>query len=142
MKRPRHQVDLSSLQASCEANYWRLLRLLPAAPGVSRVVDAEQSGQRSRLVLEVLERCPYTTRVRLQSEQSHWFCTLPMEVCLYHDAGMAEVVPAAGRRQYEGRYAYPNRQMLQPDEKLQQNRFLGEWLGFYLSHGLAAESIW
>jgi hypothetical protein len=48
------------------------------------------------LVLEVLESCPYTTT--LQVSQEHCLTWLPvpkMEVRVYHDARMAEVIRAS-----------------------------------------------
>ncbi len=58
-----------------------------------------------------------------------------MRVHLYHDVRMAEVTDFQRQRHFHGRYRYPNAQMHQPDEKLQLNRFLGEWLEHGLAHG-------
>ncbi len=48
---------------------------------------------------------------------------------------MAEVTDFQRERHFSGRYRYPNVRMHQPDEKLQINRFLGEWLAHGLAHG-------
>lgn len=51
-----------------------------------------------------------------------------LEVQVYHDARMAEVVSAEHTRRLRSIYPYPNEAMHQPDEKAQLNLFLGEWL--------------
>jgi len=94
------------------------------------------------LVLEVLESCPYTTT--LQVSQEHCLTWLPvpkMEVRVYHDARMAEVIRAENARRFRGIYHYPNAQMHQPDEKNQLNLFLGEWLGHCLACGHELEPV-
>lgn len=65
----------------------------------------------------------------------------PMVVRLYHDARSAEILDLEGRGQLDGRYAYPNRNMHQPDEKAQQNRFLAEFLGISLELGVAVPTL-
>jgi uncharacterized protein YqiB (DUF1249 family) len=47
---------------------------------------------------------------------------------MYHDARLAEVVSCDGLRNIVPKNVYPNRNMLQRDEKAQWNRFLEEWL--------------
>jgi len=64
-----------------------------------------------------------------------------LEVRVYHDARMAEVVSAGASRHLLGRYPYPNQAMYQPDEKSQLNLFLGEWLSHCLACGHEAEPI-
>ena len=41
----------------------------------------------------------------------------------------------------KGRYDYPNERMMQPDEKLQQNIMLGQWLAYALTDGLVATPL-
>jgi uncharacterized protein YqiB (DUF1249 family) len=65
----------------------------------------------------------------------------PMVVRLYHDARSAEILDLEGRGQLDGLYAYPNRNMHQPDEKAQQNRFLAEFLGISLELGVAVPTL-
>lgn len=144
LKKPRYRIDLSHLQAICEANYLRLLRLMPAMAVQDElriVVDADD-GQHQMLVMRVLERCRYTTTLQVRHERRHeWLAPPSMEVRLYHDANMAEVVAAYNRRRFKGVYPYPNEQMLQPDEKYQLNSFLGEWLGYCQQYGQSAHPI-
>lgn len=144
VRKPRYRVDLSHLQAVCEANYLRLCRMMPGMSvqdEVSIIVDADD-GQQQRLIMRVLERCRYTTTLQLIHERRQdWLAPPSMEIRLYHDAGMAEVVAAYNRRRFRGVYPYPNEQMLQPDEKTQLNTFLGEWLGYCQRHGQSAHPV-
>lgn len=136
-----YKVDLSALHAQCEANYVRILRLFP---------DYESSNQRrfavgqEQLNLEVLERSRYTTVFRFQSwsrnvspeaPSRRWLQPLRLDLRAYHDAAMLEVIAFQSSGRTEGRYSYPNRHMLQPDEKKQQNRFLADWLEHCLLNG-------
>ena len=142
--KPRYRVDLVSLQAVCEANFARLSQLMPdmASQDERRILlDVPDVGQQS-LVMRVLERCPYTTSLQLRHERRHdWLAPPSMEVRLYRDVNMAEVVAAYNRRRFRGVYPYPNEQMLQPDEKYQLNHFLGEWLGYCQRHGLSSQTL-
>lgn len=141
--KPRYRVDLSSLQAVCEANFYRLRQLMPdmALKDECHIL-LSAGGEQQRLVMQVLERCPYTTTLRLRHEQRHEWLTPPsMEVRLYHDARMAEVTVVHNRRRFQSVYPYPNEQMLQPDEKFQLNQFLGEWLGYCHRHGQSPQPV-
>lgn len=145
MVRERYRVDLVDLQATCEANYARLLRLLPDMRGSSagrRVALSQGERLLGVLALDVLEICPYTTTVRVQQEHAlPWLPSPQLEVRVYHDARMAEVVGAQQARRFQGRYPYPNAAMYQPDEKSQLNLFLGEWLSHCLSCGHELEPV-
>lgn len=137
--RDRYRVDLAGLQAVCESNYARLLRLLPAMrDGASERRVALSQGERlvGVLVLEVLENCPYTSTLRVRQEYAlPWLPSPQMEVRVYHDARMAEVTGAENARRFRSIYPYPNAAMHQPDEKSQLNLFLGEWLSHCLACG-------
>lgn len=137
--RERYHVDLSALQATCEANYLRLMKLLPqmrSAESVRQVTLQAEGRFLGALVLEVLENNPYTSTLRIQQTQTLEWLTQPcMEVRVYHDARMAEVISAQNARHFRGLYAYPNPAMHQPDEKAQLNLFLGEWLSHCLACG-------
>ncbi|MFN3579928.1 MAG: DUF1249 domain-containing protein [Pseudomonas sp.] len=142
--KPRYRVDLVALQATCEANYWRLLKLMPDMHEQSeRFLRVEaDDGQAQSLLIRVLERCRYTSTLQLVHQRQHqWLQPPSMEVRIYHDAGMAEVVAAYNKRRFRGVYPYPNEQMLQPDEKYQLNHFLGEWLGYCQRYGQSAHPV-
>lgn len=139
VQRSAYVADLRSLQSECSINYLRLIRLLgdPEA-GESREIELISEGRwLGVLCLTLLERAPYTSMVRVtQSGVLDSLIEAPrMRVHLYHDVRMAEVTDFQRQRHFDGRYRYPNARMRQPDEKLQLNRFLGEWLEHGLAHG-------
>ncbi|TIH09990.1 DUF1249 domain-containing protein [Pseudomonas leptonychotis] len=143
--RERYRVDLVELQAACEANYARLMQLLPAMrEGAAPRRVALSQGERllGVLALEVLESCPYTSTLSVRQEHSlAWLPVPQMEVRVYHDARMAEVIGAQSARRFRGIYPYPNAAMHQPDEKTQLNLFLGEWLSHCLACGHELEPV-
>lgn len=92
----------------------------------------------SEVRIQVLERSPYTTHIRLtQLPQAPWSKKPSLTVRMYHDARSAEVVEYQHARHFRAVYDYPNQYMRQPDEKVQVNRFLGEFLALCLEHGVA-----
>lgn len=64
-----------------------------------------------------------------------------LDIRLYHDAQLAEVVSSRGCRQFAARLEYPNQQMHQRDEKAQLNQFLGELIGFCLVKGRVSYNV-
>ncbi|MBT8146491.1 MAG: DUF1249 domain-containing protein, partial [Gammaproteobacteria bacterium] len=58
-----------------------------------------------------------------------------MQVRVYHDACTAEVMSYQNHRNFQPHYSQPNPLMYQRDEKIQVNRFLGEWLTHCLRAG-------
>ena len=145
LTRERYRVDLLELQAACEANYLRLMRLLPEMrnrPDTRRIAMSQGDRLLGVLVLTVTESCPYTTTVQIsQQDCLPWLPVPQLDVRVYHDARMAEVIGAENARRFRGIYSYPNAQMHQPDEKNQLNLFLGEWLGHCLACGHELESV-
>ncbi len=141
----RYRVDLLGLQSVCEANYHRLLRLLPqmrSGAGERRVGLSHGERMLGVLSLAVVESCPYTTTLEVRQEGgSPWLPAPTLLVRVYHDARMAEVMEPSGPRALLGRYFYPNPDMRQPDEKTQLNLFLGEWLSHCLACGHELEPV-
>ncbi len=136
-------MDLPAHMAECDANYLRLTKLFPKmALADTGAIALEWNGQRLTVRMEVIERSPYTTLIRLsQHPDAPWSHRARMTVRLYHDARSAEVVEYQGKKHFlRAVYDYPNTDMRQPDEKAQINRFLGEYLAHCLSHGVAAEA--
>ena len=136
----RYRMDLPAHMAECDANYLRLMKLFPDLRSQdTAVMGVEFHGMSLKVRMQVLERGPYTTLIRLsQHPQVPWNQGASLSVRLYHDARSAEVVEYQGRRHFlRAVYDYPNRDMRQPDEKAQINRFLGEYLAMCLMHGVA-----
>ncbi len=139
MKRKRYSIDLPAHMAECDANYLRIMKLFPNLRendvSVFGVMIADQTAEVS---IAVLERSPYTTLIKLrQLPEAPWGASPMMTVRLYHDARNAEVVEYQRARHFKAVYAYPNDSMRQRDEKVQVNRFLGEFLSYCLTHGVA-----
>lgn len=133
-------MDLPAHMAECDANYLRLAKLFPALKDVqSAAIGLDINGSRLEVRLDVLERGPYTTLVRLsQRPEAPWSHKASLVIRLYHDARSAEVVEYQGRKHFlRAVYDYPNVDMRHPDEKAQINRFLGEYLSLCLAHGVA-----
>lgn len=151
----RYKVDLKNFMARCETNYVRLCRIFPGM--------AEESGRRLGLMsdggrevlLSVKERTPFTTLLiiaerttagqnvnsGIDSSSPPIWCRAPvLSVRLYHDAQLAEVVGCDEARGIRPNNPYPNRQMLQRDEKAQWNKFLEEWLVVCVKHGYVLKS--
>ena len=135
----RYRVDLPAQMAECDANYLRLMKLFPGLRDQDATLFGISLGEHPYEVqLKVLERGPYTTLLRLALlPETTWNLRPQLTVRAYHDARSAEVVEYHGARHFRPVYAYPNREMHQPDEKAQVNRFLGEFLSLCLRHGVA-----
>lgn len=82
--RDRYRVDLVGLQAACEANYARLMRLLPDMrndPAPRRIAVTHGDQMLGVLALEVLQTCPYTTTLQVRQEHSlPWLPVPQLEV--------------------------------------------------------------
>ncbi|MGM0521594.1 MAG: DUF1249 domain-containing protein [Pseudomonadota bacterium] len=140
MAKTAYVTDLKSLQGECSANYLRLIRLVgDMEQGQSRDIRLSEEGSNA-LHLYIQENAPYTTMIQVSQTGplDHVVESPKMRVHLYHDVRMAEVTDFQRERHFHGRYRYPNPRMHQPDEKLQLNRFLGEWLAHGLAHGRSA----
>ncbi|MBT8139245.1 MAG: DUF1249 domain-containing protein [Gammaproteobacteria bacterium] len=157
-ERRRYRFDIKRMTADCEANYVRLCSLLPGLDsadgnrggylcGDQRTLRIAEGGMQAALDMSVQELSRYTTMLDL-----HWAFdalasleafdaqTMRMQVRLYHDVRLAEVITMSGQRSAQASYEYPNAAMFQRDEKAQQNRLLAEWLCRCLRFGHAADS--
>lgn len=141
---PRAAV-LRDLLAVAEANHVLLLQLMPAMRDESRREFAVTgpSGIGSDVRFSVLERGPFTTLLEVVETHATdgWVAPMHATVRVSHDARVAEVTEFRRHRRLQARYAYPNPDMLQPDEKLQVNRLLGEWLQHCLRWGRAPDPL-
>lgn len=145
MSNRRYVPDLAGLMTECEANYARLVKLMPDMKQQSKRTFGVALKQQHpiRVCLEVIEKFKYTVTLRVshQDEQGDWLTRPNLLVRIYHDARMAEVVEPETSRQLRGAYGYPNEKMYQPDEKIQRNRYLGEWLRHCLLNGYAVDEL-
>ncbi|CAM4418118.1 DUF1249 domain-containing protein [Vibrio agarivorans] len=139
MNKPYH-VDLAELMRVYETNYAKLNALLPNQAQVDDVRCYQV--QEMSYQLRVVEVTKYTTLVEIcQSDEVPVFPLPSMSVRLYHDARVAEVFSCDPISRFHARYDYPNKKMVQKDEKAQMNRFLGDWLTFCLKHGISRRPL-
>lgn len=131
--------------ARCEANYVRLYKVFPDIATEQRRCLGVAAQAENEVILSVVERTPYTTLVAIEqrhsaaSEIAEWYRAPILKVRMYHDARLAEVVSFARARGVKPSIAYPNKKMLQRDEKAQWNRFLEEWLIICIQYGYVVE---
>lgn len=139
MRDGAYKVDLSAHLADCEMNYLRLQKILPPALQDGQLLRFEMGT--SQLEITVIEQAPYTAMLELRLNRASGSWTrATLQVRMYHDAALAEVVASKGGRPLRPRYHYPNSAMYQRDEKAQRNRFLGEWLSYCLRCGHSLEN--
>ena len=147
VKRRRYVMNLAAHLAECEANYVRLMRLMPDIQRRDRrTFSLALSGGEPRVRLEVAHRFPYTTVVRIAQDAPGGAlgdpASLPsirFAIRIYHDARSAEVIECQDQRGFQAVYDYPNANMRHPDEKAQVNRFFGEFLAACLQHGVSSD---
>ncbi len=131
-----------------EANYRRLNRLVPQLKELS--VNAMHPLPHSYVTIKILEQYKYTSVIALKQslhintsnkELSDFQAKIPlnsidMELRICHDACLAEVIGYQGKSPIQSASVYPNKHMLQIDEKRQLNLFLKD----VLEHSLKAHS--
>jgi uncharacterized protein len=143
MLKERYKVDFPAQMAECEANYYKLLKLIGnQQEDIYRYLI--QRGQHQWLqMLSILERSPYTTTLTWRQlplfHSSPWLSSPKLTIRLYQDAKLAEVLAWEGHRRLRPRYDYPNKAMYLADEKRQLNRFLSEWLDLCLAQAQMAD---
>lgn len=133
----KYVPHLASLQKTCANNYARVLRLLPDLDTDDLTYTFYVSeGMKYRIT--ILDTAPYTTTLKMEQLGNHTnsqaFLTPVMDIRLYHDARMAEVLSSQHAGAIAPSYDYPNPDMRQRDEKERVNSFLAEWLTFCLKH--------
>jgi len=130
-------VNIKAHHAQCELNFYRLLNLMPKLEdGVQQWLFDVGVHANFTVKLRVIESARYTTTVEVIQQQDG-LQPPKLVVRLYHDANMAEIISWDRHRHWKPQYTYPNPQMYMPDEKLELNRFLGDWLEFCHSQGYA-----
>jgi uncharacterized protein len=148
----KRQLDLRARMAVCDANYLRLLKLMPDfVLGQERTIllPAVQSHSEHgagvdlmhRLEVRVLEAFRYTStlslRLIVEEETPAWFKEPQLTVRLYHDAGTAEVLSYQDQTRFKAFYSEEEAPRFSWDEKNQINLFLADWLRLCLAGGLS-----
>lgn len=142
--KPVYAVDLMGLMNECEANFIRMKKLTQNMQITERyfLIERGNNTLEHKLLLLMQEKFTSTWSFEVISEsKSIWLKSPKITVRIYHDAQLAEVIAWEGHRRFRPRYEYPNKNAYARDEKLQNNRFLGQWLSDCLQHGLSKEPI-
>lgn len=89
--------------------------------------------------IKIIECAKYTNLIEMRQLSASLPAVLQplLQIRVYHDAKLAEVVKNKNIGRIQPSYDYPNKRMLQKDEKTQNNVFLNDWLKFSLKHGMA-----
>lgn len=133
--------------AVCDANYIRILKLLPgfalnaarevALPSLKGISSATQH---CLVCIQVVEAFRYTStvsiRVVLHGKVIPYYQPPVMFVRLYHDASTAEVVSYQEQGAFHLRAHPGDGPEFSVDEKQQVNIFLADWLSLCMDHGL------
>lgn len=138
----KYVPKLANMHKVCEFNYGRLLRLLPDCDTEDLEYQFEISSA-LQYTIKIIECSRYTSTVEM-SQKSHVgfeFLQPIVQVRLYHDAQMAEVLQAQNIGSLKPSYQYPNIKMYQKNEKEMVNLFLAEWLQFCLNQNKQTQTI-
>lgn len=138
IRRRRQVHDLADLMAIYECNYIRLRQLIPDLVAIGAGGVSHAPGAALDLYLQVTERNRYTTTLgltyRFEDAQGP-FRAPDIQVRIYHDARLAEVL-SCGRRRAQREAEYDRwRRDYTLDDKWRINRFLQKWLGYCLRQG-------
>jgi uncharacterized protein len=139
MKR-KYQYNFESFMGTCAMNYMLINKLVP---DLNRNRVEYLVADDYRICFHIKERCRYTTMLKVKiasSDYPDWLTQTTIEVRLYHDANLAEVMNNDGSAMLPV-HDYPNQQMQHIDEKTGLNDFLGEWLAFCLKQGRCSADI-
>ncbi|OED42527.1 hypothetical protein ACH42_12160 [Endozoicomonas sp. (ex Bugula neritina AB1)] len=138
-----YKINIIRQHQLCEVNFLRLLQLLPNLAKQDHTCITVNFGaeQSTQIHFDVKQRAPYTThlRIHIQADWGNWLTLPDLEIRLYHDVQMAEVVFSKQSEKLKSQYSYPNPQMYQPNEKELWNKLLAELLQYVLKGGLIHE---
>lgn len=145
-KREKKYVpSIKALTILCEQNYVCLSKLIPEFS-----VDREFTflvNHDVKYDIKVLECFKYTSIVQFTQQVPYSDAAASLiqpprlQIRLYHDAKLAEVLACQNISKIKPRYDYPNKEMMQPDEKWQVNMFLREWSELCLRQGRVAVDL-
>lgn len=135
LNQKKYVPNLKGLHTLCEVNYVRMMKLLPDCDEIDQSFRFG-SGQGMRYMIRIAEASRYTTTLEVAqiNESLPAWLKPSMQVRLYHDARMAEVLSSQNVSAIKPSYSYPNQKMHQKNEKEMINCFLAEWLVFCIKH--------
>lgn len=148
---PRYTVNLAAMHSLYEWNYARLQKLLRGAGAHTRIGQlpalefAWEAAAEFQPVLQLqrVERTRYTETWRLAqlTQTMPWCPELDMEVRIYHDARMADVLRFQSAQRIPAIVPARHEAGWRPNEKQLVNQFLGDCLQHCLQQGLARDPI-
>ncbi len=130
-------VSFAGLMELYECNYIRLRNLLPDSDAIPDAVVSRIEGGLD-LHLRITERCRFTTTLNLTYYFEDAVGSFPapdMQVRIYHDAQVGEVISCGRRRGVRHPRYNRMRNNYTLAEKWRMNRFLQKWLGYSLMQG-------
>ena len=130
----KYVPKVANMHKVCEVNYGRLLRLIPDCDTQDLKYQFEVSTN-LLYTIKIIECSRYTSTLEMsqKNQMVYEFLRPVVQVRLYHDAKMAEVISAQNIGSLQPSYRYPNIKMYQKNEKEMVNIFLAEWLQFCLT---------
>ena len=130
----KYVPKLANMHKVCEVNYGRLLRLLPDCDTQDLQYQFEVNVSLI-YTIKIIDCSRYTSTLEMsqKSQMGFEFLRPVVQVRLYHDAKMAEVISAQNIGSLKPSYQYPNIKMYQKNEKEMVNLFLAEWVQFCLT---------
>lgn len=136
-RKKKYVPDIAELNRVCEHNFVLLARMVKSWEQAA--VSQFETSQFAIFQIKVTEASKFTTHVEMRQLSASMPDLMQPKVLIrvYHDAKMAEVISSQNASRIQPSYLYPNPQMHQPDEKMQINQFLNEWLKYCLQCGLA-----
>ena len=122
-----------------ERNYAKLFQTVPNINHLSagKLVHYRYDDNQIQILVE--EHTKYTSQLNVSMRfkgNSHFLPKINIQVRLYHDAKVAEVIDFQQKRRFHSRYPYPNPGMYQRNEKQQINLFLADWLDHCIRQGI------
>jgi len=133
--RRKYIPDLKEFMALCASNYAKLNRIVNLAEVELGQAFSIAIDNQPNLLITLKQQSRHTATYELEQESAQVGLKRRYLVRMYHDAKVAEVLSGLNKGMLPPVFPYPNEQMKQPDEKIQLNRFLSEWLNFCLEFG-------
>ncbi|MDH3559678.1 MAG: DUF1249 domain-containing protein [Gammaproteobacteria bacterium] len=145
MKCSLRQVDyygipprtFAGLMELYECNYIKLRNLVPDLDAIPSALISRVPGALD-LRLHIIERCKFTTTLNLTyhfQDAEGEFPAPDLQVRIYHDAQVGEVIACGRRRGQRHREYNRMHHNYTLEEKWRMNRFLQKWLGYCLMQG-------
>lgn len=129
--------DFVSLMTLYESNYVRLRRLAPALNAIEGAMTSTVAGD-CPLHLRIEERGPYTTTFTLTylfDSPAGQFADPDLQVRVYHDARLAEVLSCARWHRHEVLASIKSDLYCQLGDRWLRNVMLNKWLDYCVERG-------